>query len=455
MPRVLVADDDDGMRMYVAETLREQGCVVDEYDPGNPESVLQEAAYDAAVLDIVMPGMTGFELRDRILKFSSGTQFVLMTGFPDREKYDLAMDVGVYSLLTKPFRKEQISFALYGALKKRAQMDSSECEVPPEQRSPTNLGIVGDSEHLVEVRKQVGDLAPLEIPVLVSGESGTGKEVVAQAIHRCSCRNDEPFIPVNCGGLTASLIESELFGHGQGAFTGAGRIKHGFFEAADGGTLFLDEIGEIPLELQSRFLRVLDKGEYTRVGETRVRTTNVRVISATNRNLTAMVDSGTFRADLYYRLRGATIHLLPLRERPNDIPALARKFCGSTVALSEEALARLRSFAWPGNVRELSMICANLKVFARTDGTIDAASVERLLGIQSGFVATTENEFEPHPYRDAKARTLEQFEKEYFSKLLSATQGNLTKAASIADMDRKNLREKLKAVGLHGTLGGN
>jgi transcriptional regulator with PAS, ATPase and Fis domain len=281
--------------------------------------------------------------------------------------------------------------------------------------------------------------------VLITGESGTGKEVVARCAHNYSRRAREKFTAINCAGFTASLIESELFGHAQGAFTGATKTRHGYFEVTNGGTLFLDEIGDLPLELQSRLLRVLDKGEYNRVGETEVRRTDVRVISATNRDLNAMVSEGRFRADLFYRLRGAHIALAPLREHKEDIAPLVSHFLGDEpFAIAPDAMDALQSFDWPGNIRELKMTIAGLKGMAQGK-IITGECVERILGLRRSGPGTTE---QPLSYRRFKEQVLGAVEKKYFESLLECAHGNIAQAARYAGIDRKNFYEKLKQYGI-------
>jgi DNA-binding NtrC family response regulator len=294
------------------------------------------------------------------------------------------------------------------------------------------------------IRRRICQLAPMHIPVLVTGESGTGKEIVARSIHKYSTRASQPFIAVNCGSFAPTLIESELFGHVQGAFTGASKTKHGLFEAADRGTLFLDEIGEMPLELQSRLLRVLDEGEFMRIGETKPRKVDVRIISATNRDMEEMVNHGTFRSDLHFRLRGGLIAIAPLRERKEDIPALVRHFLGESLHVDAAAMNRLTQLDWPGNVRELSMVVQMLKSMG-PEAEISEAAVQQVLGMYSGADAREAI----LSYQEMKIEALSHFDKEYFQTLLESANGNISRAASMAGMDRKNLRDKLKNLGIY------
>lgn len=304
------------------------------------------------------------------------------------------------------------------------------------------IELTGCSPHVQKVRQQVRELAPLPIPILIHGESGTGKEIVANLVHRHSPRSQKPFMAVNCAALPPSLIESELFGHVQGAFTGASKTKHGFFEVACGGTMFLDEIGDLPVDLQVKLLRVLDKGEFNRVGETQARVADVRIVSATNRDLNAMMQSGMFRSDLYFRLKGGCIALEPLRNRREDIGPLVDYYIGKTHTLSREAMELLTGYAWPGNIRELSMVCAAIK--GRSAGPQITGDVVRTSLGHKGPAAGPLSS-----YHESKAQLIRDFDREYFSAVLKQNGGNITRAAMQAGMDRKNFRQRLKIAGLH------
>lgn len=438
----LIADDEPEMRLFIADALRSEGWIVSEYNPYEPQPQLLRKDYNVVVLDIVMPKSDGFELRRKIISHSPDAQFIMITAFPDQEKHEQALNCGIYTFLVKPFRAEQIRFAAYGALKKqlacRRRMPCVSVD------NPDQCGLIGNSPAMIYLRKQISRIAHSSIPVLISGATGTGKEVVAHAIHRHSQRISAPFIAVNCGALAPSLIESELFGHTKGAFTGASKIKHGFFESAEGGTLFLDEIGELPLELQSRFLRVLDTGEYIRIGETTPRTTDVRIISATNRNLQQMAEAGNFRKDLFFRLRGCVLHLPPLSSRTEDIPLLVRHYLSDGYEIADEVINILKKHDWPGNVRELIMVLNSLESLQQ-DNIITAKSVRETLQLYyepETFLPT-------QPYHEAKNELLRNFDHHYFTALLDHNNGNLSRTASHAQLDRKHLREKLKQLGIY------
>jgi DNA-binding NtrC family response regulator len=435
---ILLADDNEGIRETVPIILGPLGYAVAVYNPLDPEPELLAQTCDVAILDIMMPHHDGFALREKILQHSPNAQFIIMTGQPDKDKLDRAMNLGVFTFLTKPFSAEQITYAVMGALRFKHLLEKNmESDF---SQDAAKTGLIGQSAAMRTVRRRILELAPIDISVLITGESGTGKEVVARCIHQYSRRKEKLFTTVNCAGLSPNLVESELFGHAQGAFTGASKTKYGFFEVSTGGTLFLDEIGEFPLELQSRLLRVLDRGEFNRVGETVMRTTDVRIISATNRDLKIMVDRGSFRADLYYRLHGAQIHIPPLRDRKDDIPDLVRFFLAQDkVAVAPGALDRLAVFDWPGNVRELRMVVQNLQALA-SNSIITVDAVAGVLG-QSGTVADGEPLLS---YKHFKETVLAEAERNYFRTLVGAASGNIAQAARDAGMHRKNLYEKLK-----------
>jgi DNA-binding NtrC family response regulator len=440
---IIVADDDEAIREMAAQVLTLDGHSVLVYDPVNPDPGALKRPCDVAVLDMVMPNTDGFILREEIVKHSPRAQFIIMTAHPDKAMLDRAMDLGVFVFLPKPFAADHIRYAVMGALRVQNLMRRDlEREVVEGTES---MGLTGKSPAIINVKRKICDLAPLDIPVLITGESGTGKEVVAQCVHRYSRRAAGRFTAINCAGLSPGLVESELFGHAQGAFTGATKARQGYFEVTDGGTLFLDEIGDLPLDLQNRLLRVLDTGEYSRVGETEVRRADVRVISATNRDLETMVADGRFRSDLFYRLRGARIILVPLRDHAEDIPALIGHFLGEgQFAIAPEAMQALHSFGWPGNVRELKMTIAGLKATA-SGKIITLDSVRRVLG--AVFVqSVTSNPV--HAYHEFKQNVLRAMEKEYFQSLLQDAHGNIALAARYARIDRKNLYGKLKQFGI-------
>jgi DNA-binding NtrC family response regulator len=442
-PAVFVADDEESFRDVISGTLIQEGYAVSTYNPAEPDDSVFERHYDVAILDMVMPRTDGFHLRRRVLQRSPDAQFIIITGYPDPAMLERAMDVGVSTFLTKPFTRDHIKYAVMGALRVRTLLrDSVESSW---LLSSEQGGLVGKSAAMERVRRQVLKIAGHELPALITGESGTGKEVVARCIHRCGPRRRRPFVAINCGALSPSLVESELFGHAQGSFTGATRTKHGYFEAAQGGTLLLDEVAELSPELQATLLRVLDTGEYRRVGETAARKADVRIVSATNRDIERMVREGRFRTDLYYRLKGARIHLPPLRERRDDILPLANHFLGNEQLVFAPPAANLLCGApWPGNCRELAMVVSTIK--ATTSGPVVSADrVAAQLGAAEPGPEVCLNSLTYNEFRERELRTRE---REYFENLLRDAGGTMSRAAARAGMDRKSLYRKLEQLGI-------
>jgi DNA-binding NtrC family response regulator len=446
---VIIVDDNIDIRETNAELLRGEGFGVFTYDPACPDPAVMAKTYDVAVIDMIMPNTDGFAIREEILKHSPFAQFIIITAYPKREMLDRAMDLGVFAFLTKPFSAEQIRYAVMGALRMQALLRrNQEHEIFEASES---MGLIGRSKIMTDVRRKICELAPLDVPVLVTGESGTGKEVVARCIHAYSRRSKERFTAINCAGLSPSLIESELFGHAQGAFTGATQTRHGYFEVSDGGTLFLDEIGDLPLDLQSRLLRTLDTGEYNRVGDTESRKTNVRIVCATNKDIAAMVKGGTFRKDLFYRIYGGNIQLAPLRERKEDIPVLAHYFLPKEeYTIAPDALDAIVSYDWPGNVRQLKMAMQHLSGVA-AGKIITRENVANVLGKTDDNGNDGENSRTSQTYREFKNRVIFIAEKEYFQSLIDTAKGNIAQAARNAGMDRKNIYEKLKQMDISTT----
>jgi two-component system NtrC family response regulator len=436
---ILIADDEYMVRALITDMIKKDGYIITHFDPAESSSELLKKSYDVIIIDIYMPGNDGFQLHAEILKYSPLCQCIMITGNPDMQRVDQSIDAGIFSFLVKPFSADQIRFAVQGAIRKKQLLAPDPIEAIRQKDSVPSL--IGSSEHTRSINALIKEIAPLEIPVLITGESGTGKEIVARNIHNSSARSSKTFMAINCGVLPPSLIESELFGHAAGAFTGASKIKHGFFEVADGGTLFLDEIGELPLDLQSRLLRVLDNGEFMRIGETGTRHTDVRIISATNRDLETMRREGRFRDDLFFRLKGCRINLEPLRNRRDDIIPLVKMFLGKTAIMEPGAIGLFLGYDWPGNIRELRMACATIK--GRSN---ERLITQDLIRKTIGIPASASNVITS--YNKSKSEILQKFEQEYLSTILQAADGNVTRAAIIADMDRKNLRDKIKHAGL-------
>jgi len=359
--KVLVVDDQRNMRATTAILLRQAGHTVQEAEDGaSAVQRLQQDTFDVVLTDLRMPAVDGMEVLRSVQQLCPETQVIMMTAFGTIESAVEAMRLGAYDFLAKPFKEGEVLQRVAKALDKRRLLGEVSLYAEDFRKRFGLEHVVGRSAAMQEVLERVQRVAPTDATVLVTGESGTGKELVARALHVTSRRGDKPFVPVNCAAITETLLESELFGHAKGAFTGATRARRGLFEEANGGTLFIDEIGETAPGFQAKLLRALQEGEIRRVGESSPVQVNVRVIAATNQELRRAIAEKRFREDLFYRLNVVPIRIPPLRERREDIPLLAAHFLqrfnrrtGGEKLLTPEAVAVLQGHDWPGNVREL------------------------------------------------------------------------------------------------------
>ncbi len=359
--KVLVVDDQRNMRATTALLLREAGYAVAEAEDG--AAAVQRVgaeSFDVVLTDVRMGAVDGMEVLRATLEATPTAQIIVMTAYGTIESAVEAIRRGAYDYIAKPFKEDELLLRVAKAVEKRRLLGEVSL-LRRDFRARYGLEhIIGRSSALRELLDRVVRVAPSDATVLITGESGTGKELIARALHAASRRSDKPFVPVNCAAITETLLESELFGHARGAFTGASRARRGLFEEASGGTLFIDEIGEIALGSQAKLLRAIQEGEIRRVGESLPVKVNVRVIAATNQNLKTAVAEKRFREDLYYRLNVVPLRVPPLRERREDVPLLAQRFlesfaerAGERKALSPEAMEKLVEYPWPGNVREL------------------------------------------------------------------------------------------------------
>lgn len=379
--RILVVDDESNARNALAEILKEEGYGVETAADGfKGLSRFSDFSPDLVLTDLKMPGMDGVQLLKKVRELDGGLPVIVMTAFGAVDTAVQAMRAGAVDYLTKPINMDELLLVVERALEQnRLRREANELRSQLEERYRFD-NVIGSSPKMQQVFKVVSQVAPSRATILLTGESGTGKELVAAAIHQRSTRHDGPFVKLHCAALAEGLLESELFGHERGAFTGAERRREGRFEAAHGGTLFLDEIGEISPATQVKLLRVLQEHEFERVGGNQTLSVDTRLIAATNRDLKAMVAAGRFREDLFYRLNVINVHLPALRERPSDVPALATHFLrrfasenGKRVdRISDAALARLAGYAWPGNVRELENVVERAVVLAE-EGMIEPA----------------------------------------------------------------------------------
>ncbi|HEV3437940.1 MAG TPA: sigma-54 dependent transcriptional regulator [Gemmata sp.] len=452
-PTILVADDDPAIRSNLALFLRAEGYTVREaVDGGEAAEALADPAVAAALLDLKMPKQDGLAVLRGHAERVDEVPVIVVTAYGGSTAAIEAMKLGAYDYVTKPFDLDEVLFTLRRALTQRAlveQVQALSTDPLSNDPDPEEDELVGRSAAMVAVFKAIGLIAGADEPVLILGESGTGKELVANAIHRNSNCAGGPFIKVNCAALSPTLLESELFGHEKGAFTGALARRRGRFEQAHGGTLFLDEVGELGIDLQAKLLRVLQMKTFERVGGEETLSVNVRVVAATNRDLKARVVGGEFREDLYYRLDVVPIMLPPLRERKEDIPLLAdyivrqlsRQHGWPGLALSPDVVEELGRRPWPGNIRELRNVIARAAILARgrVIRTSDLASED-----QPGLTALTT----PSTTLDLRV-ALAETEQHIIRQALEQSNWNRTQAARLLGISRRQLFDKIRLYGLH------
>src|SRR4030095_15543954 len=374
--RILIADDDDALRESLELVLSAEGYeVLAARDGASALALVEGQAVDVALCDVRMPGMDGLELLPQLMRKLPGVPVILMSAYGSADLALEAMRRGAYDYVAKPFQPAEVLLTLRKAREREQLRRANQILKRDVQRAVGERPIVAASPAMIQVLELVERAAEYKATVLLQGESGAGKEVIARAIHAQSPRRSEAFVAVNCAAIPETLLESELFGHAKGAFTGADRARRGLFAEADGGTLFLDEIGELPIALQAKLLRVLQEEEVRPVGESKPRQIDVRVLAATARDLEAEVAAGRFREDLFYRLDVVRVQVPPLRERREDIPlrlahslGRTRQSLGKAVrSIDDDALERLMSYAWPGNVRELENVLERAAILARGD----------------------------------------------------------------------------------------
>jgi len=432
--RILVVDDAPDTLEVLRRNLTLEGYQVFTA-PGVLEAIgtVEETPMDLVITDLKMPKVSGIDLVRHLSENCKDTEVMMITGYATIGGAVEAMKAGAEEYLPKPFTDEELFAAVRRALDKLRLRRAAR----PEPLPLAPYGLIGESSAMREIARAIAKATSTLATVLISGESGTGKEVVARAIHYNSPRASAPFVPVNCGGIPEGLLESALFGHVKGAFTGASVSRAGFFQTADGGTIFLDEVGDTSLAMQAKLLRVLENREVCMVGSTRARIVDVRILAATNKDLLGLTKKGVFREDLYYRLNVITVDLPALRERGNDILLFARHFATQfaeelgkpTPRFSDEALGVLRDYRWPGNVRELQNVIHRLVIMNEGDlvDVPDLPSLMRFSGLRGAGLD----------------RTLAEVEAHYIRNVLNSVHGNKTRAAKILGIDRKTLRNKV------------
>ena len=443
---ILVVEDEEKLRRVIELQLKTAGYEVEQAGTAEEAHKLADHA-DVILTDLRLPGQSGLELLTELRSQDSRTPVIVMTAFGSIETAVEAMKAGAVDFLPKPFSLDHLMTVIEKALElKNLRNENRELRAELSQRYEFD-NIVGRSDSMREIFTTIDRVAPTRATVLLCGESGVGKDMIARAIHHHSPRSDRPFVKINCTALPENLMESELFGYEKGAFTGANTTKPGKFEQADTGTVFLDEIGDVPGSIQVKLLRILQEREFERLGSNKTRHIDVRVLAATNVDLRAALEQGTFREDLYYRLNVLPINIPPLRDRKEDIPFLANHFIrkfqkdlGSPVeSISEGAMERLLGYHWPGNVRELenvierSMVLASGKVLEAADIKLDLAPKSRAAAVDS---------FLP------EGVTLDQFEQSIIKEALQRANGNKSQAARLLGLTRNALRYRLSQMGI-------
>jgi DNA-binding NtrC family response regulator len=442
--KVLVVEDEELMRTILRNLLESEGHQIFTADSAeNALEIFNSADIDLTLTDIRMAGMDGLELLDQIKTVDPEALVIIMTAYSSVDSAIAALRKGVYDYVTKPFVNEDLLQRVRNALRTKELFRENRALRRELDQHYSFSEIIGHSASMQAVFRLIEKVASTNANILVQGESGTGKELVARAIHRHSQRADKPFVAINCGALPESLLESELFGHTKGSFTGAVADKKGLFRAADGGTLFLDEIGEVPNPLQVKLLRALQEHEVTPVGSATPVKFDARIVAATNRNLEEEVEKGNFREDLYYRLNVIEVFLPPLRERREDIPLLVKHFVKQTAkeqktqekSLSKEAMSALLNYQWQGNIRELQN--AIERAFILSSDEIDLESLPPKLknNLNHGFEIRDPNGLNP---------TLEEVERRYVLEILKNVNQDKTLAANILGIDLSTLYRKLK-----------
>jgi len=451
LARILIVDDDRSIRRTLEKFLGGEGYEVTTAMDAPGAVASTDDSVDVMLLDLGLPGGSGFDVLAALADRPRPPTIVVVTARDDMQSTVKAIQLGAYEYLVKPVDIDRLRMVVKSALESRQTRDQLEEFVSKAAEVHQVGDILGKSQPIRDVWKQIGAVSTTRAPVLITGESGTGKELVAKAIHVASADRDRPFVAVNCTALAPGVLESELFGHVKGAFTGAVADRPGRFELAGKGTLFLDEIAEIPLDLQAKLLRVLQERTFERVGDAKPMQLEARVIAATHRDLSQMVAKGSFREDLFYRLRVVEIALPPLRERPGDIPVLVegllakinRDLDKDVRYVTPAALARLQAYAWPGNVRELENMLTRALVLAKAD-VLD----ETLLSL--GAAASHGDPTTVGAESDASGAlpTLREIERVHIIRVLAHTEWNKRRACAILDISRPTLDRKIEEYGL-------
>lgn len=455
-PRILVVDDEESIREFLEIMLRKEGYEITCVEDGQKAiDILKKKTFDLIISDLQMPNVTGIELLKHCREAYPDVLFMMITAFGTAESAVEAMKMGAYDYITKPFKIDEVRINIANALRSKNLEVENRVLRKELQKEYSFQNLVGNSEAMHKIFDLIRKVSDSPTNILVTGESGTGKEMVAKAIHYNSPMKDRPFVSVNCGAIPENLVESELFGHKKGSFTGASSDKEGLFEVADGGTLFLDEIGELPLNSQVRILRAIQERTIRRVGGTDDIKVEVRIIAATNRDLEQMVQQGTFRQDLYYRLNVINIRTPGLRERRDDIPLLAvhflnkynERFGKSIQNISKEAMDLLKKYDFPGNVRELENIIERT-VALESGATVLPESLPQFVNTPTGRKMVSSDGIEITDDGIDLQKVLDQLEKELLVKAIHQANGVKKRAAKLLSITFRSMRYRVEKFNL-------
>ncbi|PYX58895.1 MAG: Fis family transcriptional regulator [Acidobacteria bacterium] len=447
MPNILIVDDEAGIRDSLAGVLTDEGYSASSAESGEAcLERLRKGAFDVVLLDIWLPGIDGLETLERIRQLDNPPEVIMISGHGTIETAVRATKLGAYDFLEKPLSLDKTLILVKNAVEsKKLERENVDLKKQLHARST----IVGDSIPMKALRQQIGLMAPTNGRVLIYGESGSGKELVAHAIHAQSLRKEQTFVEVNCAAIPEDLIESELFGHHKGSFSGAATDKEGKFQKANEGTLFLDEVGDMSLKTQSKVLRTLEEQRFIPVGSEETITVDVRVIASTNKDLEEEISKGNFREDLFYRLNVIPFFVPPLRERKEDIPLFARYFLKELAAtygrrpreITDDAIELLMRYSWPGNVRELRNVIERIVIMNPTTTRFDRKHLPPLV-YRHGNRRASGSEFSTlHQARDA-------YERDYILKKLDENHGNVSRTSEVLGLERSHLYRKMKTLGI-------
>ena len=455
--KILVVDDERSMREFLGIMLAKEGYSVTQCPDGETAlKQVEEDIFDMVIMDIRMPKMDGIAVLEQIKEMAPETIVIMITAFASTDTAVRAMKKGAYDYITKPFKNDEIKLIIHNALEKKALEKENILLKRLVETKFSFDQIIGQSPKMIAIYELMEKVAPTKTNILITGDSGTGKELVAKAIHFNSPRRDKAFVTLNCGAIPENLLESELFGHMKGAFTGAMYNKRGLFEVADGGSIFLDEIGELPLSMQVKLLRIIQDKEFTRVGGTEPIKVDVRIVSASNKDLEEAVREKKFREDLYYRLNVIQIKLPLLRERKEDIPLLAEHFFRKYVQeldkevreISPDAVKLLVNYDYPGNVRELQNIIERA-IALETNKTLTAENLESYINEQQGVKSIDDTLFDIPAEGIDLEKVVEDLERNLLLKALQRAKGVKKKAAELLNINFRSIRYRLEKYGIN------